>query len=150
MYMEAGINYSRILKKLIVGSCPVLREDVLALKEEDVTAILNLQTDGDFEYWSIDWEYVKRAYDESRILAVRYPIRDFDMAHLRERLQGGVELLDEMLSDHTVYLHCSAGINRSPTVAIAFIMRDMDMGMEDAVDYFRERHYCEPYVEALR
>lgn len=150
MYMEAGINYSRILKNLIVGSCPVLREDVRALKEEGVTAVLNLQTDDDFDYWNIDWEDLKGAYDESRILALRYPIRDFDMAHLRERLQGGMDLLDEMLENHTVYLHCSAGINRSPTVAIAFIMRDMDMGMEEAVGHFRERHYCEPYVEALR
>ena len=148
--MESDINYSRILKNLFVGSCPILHEDIRKLKEEDVTAVLNLQTDSDLAYWDIDWKDLKKVYDKSQILAIRYPIRDFDMAHLRERLEGGVDLLDKMLNDHTVYLHCSAGINRSPTIAIAFIMRDMDMGMEDAVSHFSDRHYCEPYVEALK
>jgi protein-tyrosine phosphatase len=148
--MDSGINHSRILKNLIVGSCPVLRKDVRILEEEGVTAVLNLQTDDDFVYWGIDWEGLKRTYDESRILALRYPIRDFDVAHLRVRLQGGVDLLDEMLKNHTVYLHCSAGINRSPTVAIAFIMMDTGMDLEEAVSHFRKRHYCEPYTEALR
>jgi protein-tyrosine phosphatase len=148
--MESGINYSRILKNLLVGSCPVFHKDILKLKKEGVSAVLNLQTDSDFASWGINWEGLKRGYDQSHIFAVRYPIRDFDMVHLRERLEGGVDILNEMLKDHTVYLHCSAGINRSPTVAIAFIMRNMDMDMENAVNHFSDRHYCEPYVEALK
>jgi protein-tyrosine phosphatase len=54
----------------------------------------------------------------------RVPVRDFDAAELRSKLPECVRNLDGLLSaGHLVYLHCTAGINRSPTVAMAFLYR---------------------------
>lgn len=144
------MQFSKIFNNLFVGSCPVSRRDVESLRDAGITAVLNLQTEDDFAYWRLNWEELWNAYDEFRIRVYRYPIRDFDIGHLRQRLDSGVELLDDLLPEQVVYLHCSAGINRSPTLAIAYMMKKMNMNVYEAASRFRERHYCEPYIEALQ
>ena len=149
-----GLNiemyYSIILDNLFVGGCPVSQSDVNTLRELGITAVLNLQNDDDFKYWKIDYDMLLSAYEQSHISLVRYPIRDFDIADLQRRLEGGVNALQDLIEHQTVYLHCSAGINRSPTIAIAFLMKSKQMSLEEALDYFRKKHYCEPYIEALK
>ena len=50
------MNHSQILPRLFVGSCPATTEDINHLKADlGITAILNLQTDQDLDYWDLDW-----------------------------------------------------------------------------------------------
>ena len=147
--MIKTMRYSVILNNLFVGSCPINESDVKQLYDNNVTAILNLQTDEDFIFWEVNWEELEEAYKKFNLQLYRYPIRDFDVEDLKRKLNIGVELLGEMLKDNTVNLHCSAGINRSPTVAIKYLIKKRNLRIEEAVDYFRDRHYCEPYIEAL-
>ena len=50
------------------------------------------------------------------------PVRDFDAADFRRKLPECVAALDWMLkAGHTVYLHCTAGQVRSPTVVAAYL-----------------------------
>jgi len=117
------IDFDKILPNLFVGSCPRNVEGIDRLKESGITAVLNVQTDEDFASWGIDWDQLADHYRHLGIEVRRVPVRDFDPDHLRERLPECVRVLDELLqSGHTVYVHCSGGINRSPTVVIAYLM----------------------------
>ena len=49
-----GMNYTRILDDLIVGSCLQKPTDVEQLEREGVTTVLQLQEDSDLEYFSLD------------------------------------------------------------------------------------------------
>jgi len=58
----------------------------------------------------------------ARIELCRVPVRDFDLVDLREKLLECVHLLERLLAaSHLVYLHCTIGAARSPTVAIAYL-----------------------------
>lgn len=142
--------YSKILGRLYVGSCPQSDGDVRELKTAGITALMNLQTDDDFIRWSIKWPPVQEACLKEGIKTVRYPIFDFDTVDLRLRLGGAVKLLGELIKEHTVYLHCTAGVNRSPTVAIAYIMHTQNKDHKTALREFKELHNSEPYASALR
>jgi len=87
-----------------------------------VTAVLNVQTDEDLAYWGVDLRELQSSFREAGIDIRRVPVRDFDPDDLRRKLPECVQLLAELLDlGHVVYLHCNMAVNRSPTIAIAYL-----------------------------
>lgn len=146
------LHYDEVADRLYVGSYPQSPEDVRYLKDElGVTAVLSLQDDDDHELLGIRWDLLGSAYRRAGLLAIREPIEDFSPKALRKRLDDAVAALERLHSSgHRVYLHCTAGVNRSPTVAIAWLHRHGGLSVEDAVAQVTERHPCQPYDEVIR
>jgi protein-tyrosine phosphatase len=47
------------------------------------------------------------------------------------------------------FLHCNAGCNRAPTLAIAYLHAYHNMTLTEARDFFKARRPCGPYMEVL-
>jgi atypical dual specificity phosphatase len=141
----------RILPNLFVGSCPTTVEDIARLKRDfGVTAVLSVQTDEDLDYWGIGWDRMQACYEQLGMEIRRVPVRDFDPDDLRGMLPECVGVLDELLrGGHTVFLHCNAGVNRSPTIAIACLCWIEGWTLEKASAHVIEQHPCDPYLEAI-
>ena len=146
------MDADHILPNLLVGSCPTTAEDTDRLQRDfAVTAVLNLQTQDDFDFWGFDWEEMVARYQHLGIVVRRLPVRDFDPDDLRRNLPRCVTVLGELLNlGHTVFLHCNAGVNRSPTVAIAYLCWIEGRTLEAATEHVVASHPCEPYLEAIR
>lgn len=79
------------------------------------------------------------------------PVRDFDTADLQRNLPLCVAVLDHMLkASHTVFLHCTAGTGRSPTVAVGYLHWCLAWPLDRALAHVRNCRDCSPNVEALR
>lgn len=144
------MTITKILDDLYVGSCPATQADVEKLKELGIAAVLNLQTDEDISWRGIDRENLIFAYRAYRIAEVRHPIRDFDYEDLRRQLPKAVNLLSTLLKrGHRVYVHCTAGMNRSPTVVIAYLYWGKKWDFPDAVRFVCQHHPCDPFLEAI-
>ncbi len=140
----AQVYASQILPNLFVGSYPADPKDIERLKRDGVTAVLSVQTDEDLAYGGIG---EAQAGMEFR----RVPVRDFDPGDLRRNLPRCAEVLDELLRQgHTVYVHCSMGVNRSPSVVIAYLHWVQGWDLERAAEHVLERRWCDPYLEAVR
>jgi atypical dual specificity phosphatase len=146
------VDAHEILQNLIVGACPLDSADVDRLKRGmHVTAVLNVQTDDDFDYWRIDWPAMQRYYRDSGIELRRVPVRDFDREDLRRRLTACVQALEELLrAGHTVYVHCTAGMNRSPSTVIAYLHWIERWGLDEAINHVTRSRSCDPYVDAIK
>jgi protein-tyrosine phosphatase len=144
--------YSQILTNLYLGPCPRSPKDIDDLKQPaGITAVLNLQTDQDFQHWQIDWPALKDQYLARSILVRRVPVTDFDTVDLRDKLVKCVRALQDLLAaNHTVYLHCTAGAERSPSVAISYLAWCRGMSLEDSVSFVMKRHRCSPDLGAIR
>jgi protein-tyrosine phosphatase len=144
------MNLDQVLPCLYLGSCPCCINDVDELKQLGVTAVLNVQTDEDFNYWGIDWGSVESHYAAAGIELRRHPIRDFEPTDLARNLPTCVRALDELLrAGHTVYVHCSAGINRSPSAVIAYLHWVQGRSLTDAIAGVTRCRACDPYVDAI-
>jgi atypical dual specificity phosphatase len=145
------MNLSQVLPRFFVGSCPTTKDDIDHLKADyGVTAILNLQTDHDFDYCDLDWGRIEAHCQELGIEMRRVPIRDFDGLDLRKKLPQCVQVVDELLKGgHSVYAHCNVGMGRSPSVAIAYLVQKQGWNLDDAIEHVTRCRSCSPNVEAI-
>ena len=136
--------------RLWVGS--YLRpEDTGALARKLISIVLNLQTDEDLAALGIQLKELLKAFESADIELRRVPIPDFDKESLVTKLPLCVSELEKALKPEwaRVYLHCTAGLNRSPTVAAAYLIRSANMSSAEAYDYVNARRHCSPSREIL-
>lgn len=97
------------------------------------------------------WETLETHYRTSGIELCRIPVRDFDPADLREKLPECVRALERLITaSYSVYLHCTLGAARSPTVAIAYLHWCKRWDLDQAAGYVKARWRCSPNIEAVR
>ncbi len=140
-----------IQDRLWVGSF-VRPEDVRLLEQLKISTVLSLQSDQDLASYNIPTERLLRAYTSAKIQYRRVAIPDFDTQALSSMLARAVEELETALkpSGARVYAHCTAGINRSPTLAAAYLIKNKHLSARDAYEYVLDQRQCSPYLDVLQ
>jgi protein-tyrosine phosphatase len=145
------MDYAQILPGLFVGSHPQTIDDIDSLQRDlAITAVLNLQTDEDMAAVNLNWQHLQAHYETSAVNLFRVPMKE-EQVELREKLFQCVDTLERLLAaDHTVYLHCTAGIGRSPTVTIGYLHCCLGWELDAAIRHVKQVRRCSPHLEALR
>ncbi|KAM4851193.1 dual specificity protein phosphatase 8 [Urocitellus parryii] len=122
-----SVGLTRILPHLYLGSQKdVLNKDLMT--QNGISYVLNASNScpkPDF-------------ICESHFL--RIPINDNYCEKLLPWLDKSIEFIDKAkLSSCQVIVHCLAGISRSATIAIAYIMKTMGMSSDDAYRFVKDR-----------
>ena len=145
------MEYAQILSRLYIGSHPATIEDIELLRTElAIAAVLNLQTEEDMQAIGLDFVPLEAYYRTSPLVLVRVPMKEEESV-MREKLWECIRAMERLLdAGHTVYLHCTAGIGRSPTVAIGYLHSRLGWDLGAAVRYVKQVRQCSPHLEALR
>jgi protein-tyrosine phosphatase len=143
-------DISEIAPHLLIGEYPT-PEDAEWLKSSlGVGAVVCLQDDGDLHGKLLRLTDLRRAYDANGIELHRVPVADGDGVALDAALDGIVALVHDLVArGKRVYVHCNAGMNRAPTVAIAYLHVHEGMTLQAARDIVKERRLCVPYMTVL-
>jgi len=142
---------SVIADGLVVGAYLVADDLAWLGREHRVTAIVCLQDHADLDARGLDAAALCGASSALGVAWHHVAVRDGDASALAARLPDIVRLITELVDrGERVYLHCSAGFNRAPTAAIAYLHAARGMPLEDAIAFVAMRRSCEPYAEALR
>jgi len=138
-----------VTPELLVGPAPHDPEDYDQLVRERVTAILSLQTSDDLvERTLADAETSAKG---ARFAFRNVPVTDFDSLDLKCKLPLCVLALDELVgAGHRVYVHCTAGVTRSPTVVAAYLHWKMGWHLEKALEQLHEVRACCPQGDLIR
>lgn len=145
------LTYAQILPRLFIGSHPRSTEDIERLRREaGITAVLNIHTDDDMRAVNLDFPPIEAHYRTCPIVLRRTPMIE-EQIELRAKLYNAIQALSELLAEgHTVYLHCTAGIGRAPTVAIGYLHTCLGWEFDEAVAHVKHARQCAPHLEALR
>ncbi len=141
------MDFSYITPNLWVGASPDEAADFEELKSRGIDAILSLQSPEDVEDAGRE-----RSLSESAGIEFRnVPVIDFDSVDLKEQLPRCVEVLDELIQQgRRVYVHCTVGVSRSPTVVAAYLHWRQDWPLEKAIDCLKDARDCYPHEGAIR
>ena len=141
---------ARVLPELLVGEYPRV-EDVPWLRaNHGVSAILSLQDDDDLFGKGITLHDLERAYASEGIAFRRHPVADYDLDALAATLPRALADLQGLFdAGHRVLVHCNAGYNRAPTLAVAYLHRHRGLTLAEARDQMRNVRACVPYMTVL-
>ncbi len=145
------IEFSKITPELFVGTCPRTVIDLNQIRLMGATGIVSLQTDDDFRNWDIDFAALEKASYEIELPIARYPIVDFDDQDLKARLLCAVDTIYRMIAvGHRLYLHCTAGQERAPSVAVTYLCKYKNMTLQEAVSLVRSARDCSPKQSIIK
>lgn len=145
------LNWGEIRSDLVVGSCPIVPGDIDRIcVDAGVGALLSLQTDDCRSALGIDYGMLAEHGSRRGLVLVNAPIRDFDGEDQRTRLPAAVRTLSDLLArGRRTYVHCTAGINRAPLVALGYLTFVEGMAFGDAMAIIqRGRPEASPYLDA--
>ena len=143
-------SVTEISRGLLVGEFP-RPEDIAWLKSEfGVTAIHNLQDDEDLALNGLRERELSEACRKSGIKFVRTQIQDGSADAMAGRLEHTLAALAKLVnSGERVFLHCNAGLNRAPTLAIAYLRAHGEMSLDEACAHVKARRACGPFMTIL-
>ncbi|UJR13667.1 hypothetical protein I4U23_000679 [Adineta vaga] len=121
---------SQILPFLYLGS----QEDALSTKvmqDNHITHVINVSITGQRA------PFLEEKDDEHFL---RIPVNDCLNAQLSPYFDQTYSFIEKArLNNGRVFIHCLAGISRSPAIAVAFIMRHLNLSADDAYRYIKAR-----------
>jgi protein-tyrosine phosphatase len=126
-------------------------EDAPWLRRMGITTIVNLQSDDDLRERGVSLKKLVKALSEADIELRRAPIMDFNKQNIAANLYKCVAELESALSQKwtRVYLHCTAGFNRAPTTAAAYLVKTKGMTAKQACEFVMGKRHCMPYLDVL-
>jgi protein-tyrosine phosphatase len=129
----------------------VREEEVSQLRQMGVNMVLSMQMDEDLLHYGVSPHELTLAYKNAGIEFYRLPTPDFDREALERNLPQAVTLVEEALAHPRtmLYLHCTAGINRSPTAAAGFLIKSLGISAREACEYLAARRDCNPTLDIL-
>jgi protein-tyrosine phosphatase len=127
-------------------------EDISRLSQMGITAIVSMQSDQDLSNYNISLKKLLKACEAAEIEFRRIPTQDFDEKFLSATLPQAVAEVEKALAPRCarLYVHCTAGFNRGPTLAAAYLVKNQGLSAEDAHDYVSTRRHCSPYLSVLQ
>jgi len=145
------MDFHEILPELVLGDGPYHPDDIHTLQQEDITAVLSLQTDDELVSAGIAWAAWQAGCQEAGLEVQRVPVRAAHRRALRAALPTCVRTLEGLLdAGHAVYLHCSTDAQRSSTVAVCYLYWSRGWCVGEAERFVRRQHPCTPDMEAVR
>ena len=143
-------DHAFVLPELAVGEYPTPEDAVWLRQGAAIDAVLSLQDDIDLHRKGLELRALEAAYAAHGIAFHRLPVADGEAEMLRAHIDELVVLLDRLLrAGRRVYLHCNAGLNRAPTVAIAYLHVQRGLTLDTARDLVKAQRPCVPFMRML-
>jgi protein-tyrosine phosphatase len=122
---------SEILPNLFLGNIGAAKNKKLLLQHniKYIVRVLNIKDhiyEGEYMYHIVE-------------------IEDHDEVNLIQHFDNAVAFIQEKmnLNDGNVFIHCAQGKSRSPSVVIAYLMKQRDMTLKEALSHVQK---CRPVV----
>ena len=121
---------------IVLGSYPSTWDDISQINHLGCTAVLDLQTSNDHHQREVNPHEQKNWYQTMGIHRVaNVQVSDIFEDEYAQQLFEAVQILHKMkdVEKHKVFVHCSAGISRGPTLLIVYLSLYLKLNVSENV-----------------
>ncbi len=122
-----------LIDKLALGPAPRKIEDINELKKNKIIWIFSLCSKKEI---TVEVNY-EDYFSCKRIIL---PDHKYKESLTINQLNLAINTLSEIIDSGPVYIHCVAGFERSPLVCIAWLVKNYNMTITQALDYLMDVH----------
>ena len=122
-----------LVNKLAIGNAPQNIEHLNYLTKMNINSILSLNN---IEETTFPIELINKFKFE------RYPLPDHQhkrIANLKE-VEDVLNILDSLIEQSPVFVHCVASVERSPFIAMAWLIKKNNLSPQEALSYVMQIH----------
>lgn len=117
------MDFDSVSPSFVIGCRPGSLDDAAVVRASGATAVLNVQSPANYKTWPVDADALAIRYQELGIVEVRCAVvgvnPEVPMSHY---VRVAVAELHKLVQKgHTVYVHCTGGKGRAPTVVAAYL-----------------------------
>lgn len=135
------LNYSKVTDNILLGAFLHIPDDFQLLKKQGVSSILSIQTSQDIAMHRLTEDYLQQQSIRNDLEIHTYAIQDMNKRDFVEKCMGAIKLLAKLVEgDRKVYVHCSAGMYRSPQIVVLFLILTHNYSVEEAINLVKSRH----------
>lgn len=119
--------------QLCVGAAPKTIEHLQSLRSQGIKSILNLCSMSDFDLPPETFQFFEWR---------NFPLPDHRSGRVPEfhELKTCLNFIKELKHYNPTYVHCLAGVERSPLVILAWLMQNKKLRLQQALDYLQQVH----------
>ncbi|CAK57868.1 unnamed protein product (macronuclear) [Paramecium tetraurelia] len=127
-------SITQINENIIIGPYPQNEQDIVVLKDFGVKAVLNLQTRLDVYHRGVDWDEILSSYKKHNIQMKNFEIFDMDPQDFEKKILKAVQILKKLINQHeSVYIHCTSGIGRAPSLAVIYLSSVLQIPLNESI-----------------
>ena len=116
-----------------VGSAPTKLEHLEKLKSEGIVSILSLCSNEEVKFPS----EMRQFFEVAQFIL---PDHKYGKYPNKGEIESVLFILEKLMKDGPVFVHCFAGIERSPLVCIGWLVTRHKMSVNDALSYMMSIH----------
>lgn len=131
--LKEGPEFSPIVKYLILGNRFGPTNPELFTPKYKVQAVLSI----------IIKEEIVRTKFPPEIDFLHINIEDSTWADIKQHFEESYQFIEKHVKQRkTVYVHCKAGISRSSTIVIYYLMRKTNMPLKKIIQFVKKKRPC--------
>ena len=129
-----------LVNRLAMGSAPKSEGNIKILKSQNINSILSLCSEEEAPL-------INNLHFNFKHHKIVLPDHKSDKNISQNQIKNSLKLLNSLYSEGNVFIHCYAGIERSPLICIAWLIESKKLKFIDAIEYIRDIH---PYSAPLQ
>ena len=122
-----------LINELAIGRAPIKLSDLQTIESKGIISILSLCSISEAKP---PQELEQMFYAKRVVLPDHKYKREINVAEINKAL----DVLSELLTNGPVLVHCLAAVERSPLICMAWLIRNKNLSMQEALDYLMQIH----------
>ena len=125
-----------LINKFAIGTPLNCEEDLLILKENRISSVLDLRNAFDFHLSS------KQSFLEKKMIYQNVQLPDHNSKRVAniEEINRSLKVLNKLMINGPVFMHCHAAVERCPLISIAYIHKYKGMSINQSYDYVKQQN----------